>query len=336
MIRYRPIQRKDVRTCVEHLAAHPVLGPRYGITIEQLSPALRSIIGRDSFNGVVFEQVRDSGAKFLGMGMAVFVSENFLCEIKATPFFWAGPELVKRITGGSSPVLSDAEVRSGNSTNGLSLLVWHNTVYPRDLLTPEFGTAAMASFEECYRGYQVREFIQQADCLEHLQAMYYAGGLYFDRVRGSYGNYPEVNAGNFSDEPRIVGITRDLALTRVTSWTAAFCIYTPPQFRFNRGQQRLLLVALSGATDDELSDALGISLSAVKQTWRMIYDRVSARLPELIPDRSQVDEQMQSRGKQKKQRLLAYLREHPEELRPVSRKLLRQRPATSEKGFGGL
>ena len=30
------------------------------------------------------------------------------------------------------------------------------------------------------------------------------------------------------------------------------------------------------------------------------------------------------RGKQKKQRLLDYLREHPEELRPVSRKLLRQ------------
>jgi hypothetical protein len=316
-VRYRPIQRKDVPTCVEHLAAHPVLGPRYGTTIEQLSPAIRHLIGRDSFNGVVFEQVQDSAVKFLGMGMAVFVSENFLCEIKATPFFWAGPELVKRITGGSSPVLADAEVRSGNSTNGLSLLIWHNTVYPRDHLTPEFGTAAMTSFEECYRGYQVREFIQQADCLEHLQAMDYAGGLYFDRVRGSYGNYPEVNAESFSDEPRIVGITRDLALTRVTSWTASFCLYKPPQLGLNRGQQRLLLAALSGATDAELSDTLVISLSAVKKTWRMIYDRVSARLPELVPDRSQLDEQVQSRGKQKKQRLLAYLRDHWEELRPV-------------------
>ena len=45
---------------------------------------------------------------------------------------------------------------------------------------------------------------------------------------------------------------------------------------------------------------------------------------------------MQDRGKQKKQRLLAYLREHPEELRPVSRKLLQQeaeqrRPAQGPK-----
>jgi len=49
----------------------------------------------------------------------------------------------------------------------------------------------------------------------------------------------------------------------------------------------------------------------------MIYDRVSARLPELVPYRSQLDEQVQSRGKQKKQRLLAYLRDHREKLRPV-------------------
>jgi hypothetical protein len=41
----------------------------------------------------------------------------------------------------------------------------------------------------------------------------------------------------------------------------------------------------------------------------------------LIPTNSLHDSFACQRGKQKKQRLLAYLREHPEELRPVSRKL---------------
>ena len=43
---------------------------------------------------------------------------------------------------------------------------------------------------------------------------------------------------------------------------------------------------------------------------------VTAKSPGLIPD--QVPEEVTwERGKEKKQRLLAYLREHPEELRPA-------------------
>jgi hypothetical protein len=93
-------------------------------------------------------------------------------------------------------------------------------------------------------------------------------------------------------------------------------------------------LALDGGTDKELADELGISLSAVKKTWRMIYDRVAACQPELIPSNSQADAWTQDRGKQKKQRLLAYLREHPEELRPVSRKLLQQAAAQRRASTG--
>jgi len=55
----------------------------------------------------------------------------------------------------------------------------------------------------------------------------------------------------------------------------------------------------------------------VKKTWRSIYDRVTPLSPGLIPDR--VPEELNSeRGKVKKQRLLAYLREYLQELRPVA------------------
>jgi hypothetical protein len=56
--------------------------------------------------------------------------------------------------------------------------------------------------------------------------------------------------------------------------------------------------------------------------WVSIYQRVEDCLPELIGDPLRSDLPASGRGREKRRRLLAYLREHPEELRPVSRKLL--------------
>jgi len=324
-VRYRTMQPRDVRTCVDHLAAHPILGPRYGSEIKHFPSALFAVLGYDSAFARVYEEVQGSTTRFLGVGLAVFVSDDFLRQIKTAPSFWAGPELVKRIESGKSPIVSDAEVRKANGTVGLNLFVWHCTVHPEDFKGAEISTAFITSFEEGYQGFQLRELLQQADCLEHLYGMCNAGGLYFDPLQGSYGSRPEINAHNFLDEPRNVGMTRDLAMTHIGSWVGLLFLHTPPRLGLNPSEQRLLYSAFSGGTDEELSDMLGISLFAVKKSWRAIYDRVAERLPELVPDRSENNGQTPSRGKQKKQRLLAYLREHPEELRPVSRKLLRQR-----------
>jgi len=321
---------EDVSKCVEGVAAHPVLGPRYGALIKHLPAAIHSVLGRDCLSTAVFEEFQGSTTRFLGVGMAVLVSDDFLRELKSTPLFWFGPELVKRIAGGTSPLLSDAQVRDANSTDGLNLVVWHNTILPNDMASPELATPSMSAFEQHWRGYRLREVVGQADTLEHFYGMRTAGGLYLRRIENRYGDFPEVTAHNFSSEPRNVGMSRDLALSHGhgASWLGTlFVYYSPPQFCFNRSEQRLLSSALDGGTDEELGDALDISVSAVKKTWRMIYDRVAACQPELAPTKSESEEWTQDRGKQKKQRLLAYLRKHPEELRPVSRKLLEQEAA---------
>ena len=64
---------------------------------------------------------------------------------------------------------------------------------------------------------------------------------------------------------------------------------------------------------------LGKSLPAIKKMWISIYRRVEDCLPELIPDPLRSDIPATGRGREKRRHLLAYLREHPEELRPVSR-----------------
>lgn len=322
-VRYRPLHPKDIGKCVEYVARHPILGRRYGKLIEHLAAAIRAA-QRDSYIAInVFEEVQRSAIRFLGPGMAVFVSEDFLSEAKTTPFFWLGPELVKRIKYDKSPLLSDTEIRDANSTARLNLMVWHTSFHPADIVRIELGVAIMTAFEETFRGFLLKEIFSQADSLEQFNAARDAGGLYFDRRKGGYGRFPELDGDSFSAEPQNFGMTRELALSHGSSWIGSFFVYGPPRVGFSQSEQRLLLSALgSSGTDEELSEGLGVSLAAVKKAWRSIYDRVATRLPELIPPGIRPDGNAQSRGRQKKQRLLAYLREHPEELRPVSRKLL--------------
>jgi hypothetical protein len=63
--------------------------------------------------------------------------------------------------------------------------------------------------------------------------------------------------------------------------------------------------------------------------WVSIYRRAEDYLPELISDPLPSDTPASGRGKEKRRRLLAYLRVHPEELRPISRELVSAAPPTS-------
>ena len=323
-VSYRPMQLKDVPKCVEYIAAHPVLGPRYGKLIERLPSAICFALRNEMMTSAVFEEIQGSVTRFVGVGMGVFISDDFLKELKTGPSFWVGPELVRRITSGKSPLLSGPEIREANSGAGLNLLASHLTWHPADIVREGVGTTLMTSFDQLFRGLRLREVIGQADCLEHMYAMRDSGGLYFDRLRGTYGTFPEVNVRNFSDEPRNIGITRELALHGY-SWLSSLLVsYAPPRLGLSRAEQRLLVAARDGATDEELGERLGISLYAVKMRWRTIYDRAAAFLADLVTDNSRVDGEARRRGKEKKQHLLDYIRKHPEELHPVSRKLLHQ------------
>jgi DNA-binding CsgD family transcriptional regulator len=320
-VRYRPLRPNDIPTFMEHFSRHPILSRRYGRTIQDLPKALKHTFREDYTVVNIFEESTGNSPRFLGAGMAAFVHEEFIRAVKTTPDFWLGPELVNRIVSGESPLLSESALRNANEEGELSLVVWHSSCHPHDFVRMDVAPAIMTAFEETFRGFQMREIFAQADSLPHLEGIRHSGGLYFDRVQGDYGAFPDVSEANFSEEPRNAGITRELA-TRVSgcTWVASMFAYGMPQFGFNASEQRLLLFALKGGdTDEALSDALGISVSGVKKTWRSIYERVADRDPELCPSHSGED-QAETRGKQKKQRLLAYLREHPEELRPFSRK----------------
>ncbi len=325
ILRHRLMRPNDVRPCVDKIASDPVYRSRYGNALEDLHPVWLRLLDCDAKSAVVFEEVAGSRATLCAVGVSAFVHDDFVRELKARPF-WYGPELARRLRRGDSPVLSDRQLREANSRGGLTALVWEGFICPGFERNSELYRKMATAFIEEHRGFLWKELIaHQVDTVGRLEWILHSGAFLWDTAAGCYTDRLEQAPAEILKTPHILGLTRELEMRRPGSWIGSLFEYRPPQFGFSRGEQRVLLSALDGGTDQELSDTLGVSLETIKKTWRSIYNRVAACSPELVPNHSvnDTDFGMHQRGKEKKQRLISYLREHPEELRPFSRKLLK-------------
>lgn len=317
-VRSRPMRPKDVRRAVEMVAADSIVGPRYDDAIRHLASVWLRLLGTEAFRHIVLECPSGATTKIVGVGVSAFVSDAFFQELKTPPFFWAGPEIARRITRGVSPVLSDQEVRRANSEGGLNVVVWEGVVCAQAQAMPEAHNAMLAGFIEQHRGFLIKELLGHGTSAVGLRATFHMGNLFLSSRNGSYIDYFEQPPEELLGIPHFIGVNRELARSRVGTWVGALFDHQPPRFAFRPSEMRLLVAALRGGTDDELSDELCISLSAVKKTWLSIYERVGARDPNLVPSAATTEEMPEERGKGKKQHLLVYLREHPEEIRPAA------------------
>jgi hypothetical protein len=166
--------------------------------------------------------------------------------VKTPPFFWATPELLRRMKRGESPVLSDKQVREANSTGGLRLHVWHTGVSLEDNNRAEVQSALVGEFVRQYRGYRIVELIQQAESLENFHGMRMAGGMRVSPKDGHYEDYWEIGPVDVIKGPQLVGLTAEMAHRMKASWISTLFNYEPPRFVFTRGEQRLLTCALDG------------------------------------------------------------------------------------------
>lgn len=324
-LRYRQMRPEDVPECVSLIAAHPFGRLRYGDAITDLSVAWLRLLDCEAKSTVVFEEVQDRRVRTFGVGVSVFVNDDFMREVKTPPLFWVGPELARRIARGNSPVMTGRALRDANVRGGLNLLTWEGCIRSEDAKRADIYNKVVLAFIEEHQGFLWKEIIgAQAQSAEMLGNMLKSGGALYSVHKGCWVDPSERELREADGKPHLIGLNREMALSRPGSWVGGLFDYEPPRCAFSRSEQRLLFSALGGETDEQLSRALGISRSSIKKAWHSIYDRVARSLPELFRGESRRDTSMSERGKEKKHRLLSYLREHPEELRPVSRKLLQQ------------
>jgi DNA-binding NarL/FixJ family response regulator len=314
------MKHTDIDQCVDVFAQHPDFILQYGGQRGALRSILERLIGSEGFLAFVFETTEGQQIEMIGVGGIAFLNDEFVTHAKKPPYFWIAPTLMRRLLAGDTPILSDTEVCRANTLEGLSVFSWPLGFRQEHLLHPEFLNFLMSSFIHELRGYNLKEYLGQATDVEATRATLHGGAVLLT-PNGHFNELPRAEEHLLS-QPHLLVISRDQALLQVGCWSSSLFIYRPPTVGFSRSEQRLLEEALRGGSDEELAKELEISVSAVKKAWRSVYDRVDRSSIGIFPKAS--DNGDAERGKGKKHRLLAYIREHPEELRPVSLKLLGQ------------
>lgn len=330
--RYRPLRREDVPACIHMLAEHPILGSRFGTAANLLEAAFALAWTLDSVISVALEERLPNGqARFLGAGLVGFVTDEFLARLKTPPFFWIGPEVTRLMVAGRSPFLSNEQLKTANSSGGLNTVTWLYLLNLAEMQRFEVQRVAMDAYRCMLRGYRLKEIIGQTTVPEELLAALHSGGLLLGPDGLPLKDAPH-SPEKVASKPHVLSMSRDLLPQYLGTWTSLMFTYQEPLLGFARSEQRLLDAALLGVTDEELATELKISLSAVKKTWRSIYTRVSRSSTGILPGTLETRTDSSDRGKGKKHRILTYVREHPEELRPVCLKLVHRPPAKNSDG----
>jgi DNA-binding CsgD family transcriptional regulator len=183
------------------------------------------------------------------------------------------------------------------------------------------------AFRLAHQGYNLKEVMCGPIGEETLRWALDAGF----RLRRDYSDFyhaTNLQVPEMAKRPWLVGLTKEEALADYGSRASGLFVFTAPRFRFSSCEQAVLRCSLSGETDEEMAADLCVSPWTVKKRWQSIYERVSSIDWGLLP--SSIREiASESRGMERRRHLLAYLRQHPEELRPAERspeRLVRKAP----------
>ncbi|MGH9345616.1 MAG: hypothetical protein ACRD19_17850, partial [Terriglobia bacterium] len=110
-------------------------------------------------------------------------------------------------------------------------------------------------------------------------------------------------------------LTRKEALAVSGSIATALFQYQEAALDLRDSDKHLLAEALRGGTDSELAARMNLSLPSIKKRWLSLFQRVSKVRPELLPGGEDASSR-EFRGPQKRHHILAYVRTHPQEIRP--------------------
>jgi hypothetical protein len=300
---WRPMREADLFNCLQIQPA--CLGDQ----IVGRATALRvwkSLWVSPGFHATVIEsEIPVAGERTVGCGIGVFVSRTFAGREIEDPRPGLNARIISSVANGESVVLSRGEIGAGNASLGIDFVNLYGT-WREGILNPaqlaEVQALLGTSFVEHFSGYRFNRVLKEAIG---------ASGIAFARATGTYQIIAEFPGSNSA----LAVLSRESALAAPYSVAAAMYRYRAPLLRLRPAEQTLLSAAVSGKTDAELSEELGLSVEATKKRWLSIFARAGQYQPEIL---SQPDVDGDRRGPQKRHRVLAYIRTHPEELRPFS------------------
>src|SRR5215831_9852433 len=300
---WRPISESDLSKCLE------IQPECLGDQIVGRSTALRvwkALLDSPAFQANVIESERPLGGhKIVACGMGVFVTKTFADREITAPRPGLNSRIIAGVASGDSVVLNRGQIAAGNAGEGIDFVnmygTWRDGIMTADQLA-EAQALLGTSFVEHFAGYRFNRVLKEAIGQSRIALA---------RATGTYKILAEFQESGSA----LAVVTRDSALAAPYSVAATMYRYQPPVLRLRPAEQKLLAAALTGKTDAELSAELELSIEAIKKRWMSIFDRIDEFKPGIL-SRGEADSD--GRGPQKRHRVVAYIRTHPEELRPFS------------------
>ena len=301
-ITWRHIRETDLRDCLEIPPGH--LSPRIAGRTAAFQ-TWRRMLRDPFFVAVAFESDPPiKGHRLIAFGASAFVAASFVDAELSEPRPGTNDRLIARVSAGEPVLLTRSEIAQANATAGADVVILSGS-WREDIMSPEESLETHIvlplAFTEIHTGYRLHRILWETTTQHEID---------FARQSGVY--RPVRTCPEAGCELHLM--TREIASAVPASLANAMFRFQEPMLGLRESDQALLAAALNGATDEELCDDLGLAMPAVKARWRSAFARIGAARPDLTADKTE----RSGRGLQKRHRVLAWIRNHPEELRPYA------------------
>jgi len=292
-----------------------------------LGGVLRSLLSEGRLFGVCVEEAA-SGQQFeppswrlAAFGISAFLTDHCVEAQLADPIPYFGFYLLERsrrdIT--TSGLLASREIAEANAGEGCNLFPFVWIQRPNDFSTPagaQLIARGMHLLLDDHKGYNLKRMIKEGS--REQEQPFLKGGM--KRLKSCW-----VENGAEREERILFGLTRDEARQEAfgTGMSLLFS-HARPRCGFTQKDQQVLQCAIDDLADDEIAGHLNITPHGVNMRWRAIYARVQqdSDIAALIFGNGWNPAEENSRADapatQKRRRVVAYVRAHPEELRPYA------------------
>ncbi|MCV3766612.1 helix-turn-helix transcriptional regulator [Rhizobium sp. TRM95796] len=262
-----------------------------------------------TLRGGMIEEVHnraDDPLVLSAVGASAFVTDEAIAEFLTGDRPMGALDMLLKAGRGEGGILArESDIAAGNSGPGLNLLVIgfaHRYDNPEDPRCRALLARAIGHFVEAHSGFLLKQAAREDP--EPVAGVLISSGM------------REIRRYRLGEmEIALTHRRRDDALPIFPdSITSQILAHAPPIIRFSPAQRGLLELASQGMTDEEIGAALDISINTVKRTWKLIYERVEERAPQVIGPRPAGTAHV--RGAERRRHLMSYLKQHPQELRP--------------------
>ncbi len=263
----------------------------------------RKLIHSPSFNSIVIESSETPG-RILAFGASLFVAADVATREIANPRSNLNSRIIAGIAQGDAVIRSEADLYQTDAREPLDGVIlygnWITGVLDEEQLM-EVQRLLPWLFVERHLGYRLNRFFSEGI------------GAQADHMASS--GVWRVTARFADRSSQLAVMTRREAVLVSGSLAPSLFRFREPILALRDSERHLLAEALTYRSDVDLAKRMNLSVATVKKRWQALFDRIAVAHPELLPSDENTDA-VRTRGPQKRHHVLAYVRSHPEELRP--------------------